>query len=134
MKVSRCPENPIIEPKDVKPSREDFEVVGVFNAGAARLSDGVVLLLRAAERPVSGDASIVLTAAYDVDKSEIVLKEFSRDDSANDFSDPRLIVRRGQTYSPRCSSHRVHVVGDERRLAYQNGNTDSANGSAATIS
>ncbi len=71
------------------------------------MSDGVVLLLRVAERPVSSDASIVLTAAYDVDKSEIVLKEFSRDDSANDFSDPRLIVRRGQTYLTSISHLRL---------------------------
>jgi len=44
MKVSRSTNNPIIEPKDVKPSGEDFKVIGVFNAGAARLEDEVVAL------------------------------------------------------------------------------------------
>ncbi|MHC4087156.1 MAG: hypothetical protein ACYSU5_18390 [Planctomycetota bacterium] len=34
MSIFRSPHNPIIGPKDVKPSREDSEVIGVFNAGA----------------------------------------------------------------------------------------------------
>jgi predicted GH43/DUF377 family glycosyl hydrolase len=34
------------------PLREDFEVVGVFNPGAARTPNGVVLLVRVAQRPV----------------------------------------------------------------------------------
>ena len=35
MSVFRSPCNPIIVPKDVIPSRSDFEIVGVFNAGVA---------------------------------------------------------------------------------------------------
>lgn len=41
----------LLRPKDVPPSREDFEVVGVFNPGAVRVGDEVVLLVRVAERP-----------------------------------------------------------------------------------
>lgn len=41
----------LIGPDDVPPSREDLEVVSVFNPGAARLADGsVILLARIAER------------------------------------------------------------------------------------
>ena len=36
---------------DVPPTRDDFEVVGVFNPGAVRVGDEVVLLARVAERP-----------------------------------------------------------------------------------
>ena len=46
MSVFRSPRNPVIEPKDVKPSREDFEVVGAFNAGVTRLDSEIILLLR----------------------------------------------------------------------------------------
>ena len=35
MSVVRSPRNPIIVPKDVIPSRSDFEIIGVFNAGVA---------------------------------------------------------------------------------------------------
>lgn len=36
---------------DLPPSRDDFEVVGAFNPGAARAGGEVVLLVRVAERP-----------------------------------------------------------------------------------
>jgi len=41
----------LLRPEDVPPSRDDFEVVGVFNPGAVRVGDEVVLLVRVAERP-----------------------------------------------------------------------------------
>ena len=53
MKIFRSPSNPIIEPKNIKPSRNDFEVIGIFNAGVVRFKDEVVLLLRVAEKPVN---------------------------------------------------------------------------------
>ena len=98
MAVVRATENPIIRPEDVRPLREDFEVIGVFNAGVARYGNEVILLLRVAERPVQRRADIVLCPIYDLDRRQIVLKPFARDDPRNDFSDPRLILRPGETY------------------------------------
>lgn len=98
MSVFRSPDNPIIEPKDVRPSRDDFEVVGVFNAGVARFGEEVILLLRIAERPISTKQDVVLTAIYDVAKGEVVTEEFSRNDPQIDFSDPRLIITPSGTY------------------------------------
>lgn len=51
MLVTRLAENPLIQPKDIPPSRDDYEVVGAFNAGAIRYKGRVLLLLRIAERP-----------------------------------------------------------------------------------
>ncbi len=107
MKIFRSPDNPIIGPKDVKPSRRDFEVIGVFNAGAIRLEDEVILLLRVAERPISTHPDVVLAGVYDVTKGDIVLKEFSKDEPENDFSDPRLIIRPAETYLTSISHLRV---------------------------
>lgn len=98
MSVSRSPRNPVITPKDVIPSRTDFEVVGVFNAGVARFQDQVILLLRVAERPRNTNTDVTLTAVYDVEKKDFVLKNFSKDDPEIDFSDPRLIVTPVGTY------------------------------------
>lgn len=105
--VFRDPENPIIVPNDVTPSREGFEVVGVFNAGVARYGDEVVLLLRVAERPVNQDGSVALSPIYDVNRGTIVTTSFARDDPANDFSDPRLIVRTNKTYLTSISHLRL---------------------------
>ena len=107
MPVFRSPQNPVIQPQDVRPSRPDFEVVGVFNAGAARRKDQYVLLLRVAERPVSRNPSVVATAVYDVTTGAIVTREFAKDDPKNDLSDPRLIVRPDGTYLTSISHLRL---------------------------
>jgi len=107
MSVFRSPHNPIIGPKDVKPSRDDFEVIGVFNPGVTRFKDEIILLLRVAERPVSSHPDITLAAVYDVAQAHIILKEFSKDDPENDFSDPRLIIRPTQTFLTSLSHLRL---------------------------
>ena len=107
MKVFRSPRNPIIGPRDVKPSREDFEVIGVFNAGVARFDDEVILLLRVAERPIGEHPDVTLVGVYDLSKGEIILKKFSKDDPENDFSDPRLIIRPTETYLTSISHLRI---------------------------
>lgn len=48
---ARLPSNPIVTPADVSPSQPGMEVISTINAGAARVGDEVVLLLRVAERP-----------------------------------------------------------------------------------
>jgi predicted GH43/DUF377 family glycosyl hydrolase len=105
--VFRSPSNPIIEPGELRPSRDGFEVIGVFNAGVTRFEDEIVLLLRVAERPISEDPNAVVVGIYDVTRSEIVVRKFSRDDAENDFSDPRLIVRQGETYLTSMSHLRL---------------------------
>jgi predicted GH43/DUF377 family glycosyl hydrolase len=99
--------NPIITPADVKPSREGFEVIGVFNAGVARFENEVILLLRVAERPTNPHSDVVLAAVYDVGAGGLVTKEFSKDDPKNDFSDPRLIIVPDGTYLTSISHLRV---------------------------
>src|SRR3954469_14242469 len=51
MTIPRLSTRLLLRPEDVSPSRDDFEVVGVFNPGAVRAGDEVVLLVRVAERP-----------------------------------------------------------------------------------
>lgn len=91
MPVTRAPENPIIQPADVRPSRPDFEVICVINAGVARMGDEVILLLRVVERPRSENPDVYLAPIWDVTAREVVLKSFPRKDPAYNFSDPRLI-------------------------------------------
>jgi len=105
--VFRSQDNPIIEPKDIKPSRSDFEVIGVFNAGVARFKGEIILLLRVAERPISIHPDVVLVGIYDAEQGDIVTKKFSKNDSSNDFSDPRLIFTPTETYLTSVSHLRV---------------------------
>jgi beta-1,2-mannobiose phosphorylase / 1,2-beta-oligomannan phosphorylase len=41
----------LIRPGDLSPSQAGFEVIGAFNPGAVKTAEGVVLLVRVAERP-----------------------------------------------------------------------------------
>lgn len=107
MGIYRAPENPVIRPEQVRPSCEDFEVIGVFNAGVARFGDEIILLLRVAERPMGDNTDTVWCPIYDVDSGTILLKPFSRDDPQNDFSDPRLVLRPGETYLTSISHLRL---------------------------
>ncbi len=52
MTIRRFKENPLIRIQDIKPSREDATVFGVFNCGATRYRDETLLLLRIAEKPI----------------------------------------------------------------------------------
>jgi len=51
MSVRRLFNRCLLRPRDIEPSREDFEVVGVFNPGVVELAGEVVLMVRVAERP-----------------------------------------------------------------------------------
>jgi predicted GH43/DUF377 family glycosyl hydrolase len=88
VKIDRYPENPLITPADVPPSREELEVVCVFNAGVARYEDQTLLLMRVAERGIN-DSSVVRVPVFE--SSGLCIREFDKSDSRNDFSDPRVI-------------------------------------------
>ncbi len=51
MTLPRLATRRLLGPGDVPATRDEFEVVGVFNPGAVRAGDEVVLLVRVAERP-----------------------------------------------------------------------------------
>ena len=44
-------EEQLLCPEDLRPSRGDWEVIGVFNPGAVVVGDEIVLLVRVAEQP-----------------------------------------------------------------------------------
>jgi len=133
--IVRLPENPIIKPADVPPSRPGVEVVCAFNAGAVRVGDEFLLLLRVAERPRAGELptdAIVLDlqsrrpttlpaaafgaptgyVAYSVldltaTTPDVVTRYLARDLPGLDLSDPRSIRYEGQTYLTSLSHLRL---------------------------
>jgi predicted GH43/DUF377 family glycosyl hydrolase len=107
MNVFRSPDNPIIKPEDVKPSRDDFEVIGAFNTGVTRLEEQIILLLRVAERPINANPDVVLSTIYNDAEKQLIVTEFSKNNPQIDFSDPRLIIQSGQTYLTSISHLRL---------------------------
>jgi predicted GH43/DUF377 family glycosyl hydrolase len=63
----------LLRPQDVSPSRDDMEVIGVFNPGAALTESGVVLLLRIAERPKERRTGYVPSPRWDAATKNVVV-------------------------------------------------------------
>src|SRR5262249_47728623 len=122
MGTRRANDNPVLTPAKVRPSRDDFEVVGVFNPAAVLLPSGeTVLLLRVAEAPRDVPAGEVTAPVFDPVSRRIVVRRFSRDTPGIDLSDARLIVVKGETWLTSISHLRlarsndgVHFTVDEQ--------------------
>ncbi|WP_270914626.1 glycoside hydrolase family 130 protein [Allofournierella sp. CML151] len=98
MNIKRCEKNPLICPSDVKPSRPDFKVEGVFNCGVARYNDQVILLCRVAESAVgtSEDEVRVPVVVNNNGTDQIDVITFVKSEHPElDFSDSREIHRAG---------------------------------------
>lgn len=120
MALTRFKENPLIRPADVKPSREDFKVVCVFNAGAIRLGDEVLLLLRVAERPDHGPDEVVAPILHPDDPARgIELLRVKRDDPDLEVEDSRVFKYRSASYLTSISHLRVARSRDGRRFTVE---------------
>lgn len=106
LSINRSERNPIIAPGDVRPSRPEMEVIGVFNAGVARLGAETILLLRVAERPLNADPAVYMTPLYDAEADEIVMQAIPRKPEY-DFSDVRVVKTPERNYLTSISHFRV---------------------------
>jgi predicted GH43/DUF377 family glycosyl hydrolase len=104
--VSRYDRNPLISPADIKPTREDFEIVGAFNAAAFEYKGKIGLLLRVAERPMQ-TATQVLIPTVDPETGAYRIKRFSRTHPKINLSNPRAIIYHDQLYLTSVSHFRL---------------------------
>jgi predicted GH43/DUF377 family glycosyl hydrolase len=105
--VERLPQNPLIKPADVQPSRPDFEVIGAFNAGVARVGEETVLLLRVAERPRERDANYAVAPIWNAERGEIDFFTVRRGDPDLVEEDVRVFRYRGDFYLTSISHLRL---------------------------
>lgn len=103
----RYPQNPLIKPGDVKPSRDDFKVVCVFNCGVTRFEGDILLLLRVAEVPRNDNPDVYLTPVYDSEKGKIVVRPFDKNDKSIDFSDSRFVLTPNERFLTSISHFRI---------------------------
>ncbi len=113
----RFDNNPLITPKDVKPSRPDFEVVCVFNAGAIRFGGEILLLLRVAERPRPQPGEVVAPILHPDDPSRgIQLLRVRKGDPDLEEIDSRVFKYRQATYLTSISHLRLARSSDGRNF------------------
>jgi len=101
----RAPENPIVTPAMVPPSRPDLEVVGAFNPAVTKFEEEILLLLRVAEAPPPKTAE-VQAPIFDVESGRLEIRKWSRSNDV-DASDPRVIIAGGRTWLTSISHLRI---------------------------
>ncbi len=104
--AKRLKGNPIITPADVCPTRDDFEVIGAFNAAAFRYKGKIGLLMRIAERPIQ-QADFVSIPIVDRTSGNYKIKRFRKNDPNLDMSDPRVITYKNDLYLTSVSHLRL---------------------------
>ncbi|MBU3092605.1 glycoside hydrolase family 130 protein [Clostridium sp. CM028] len=86
--------NPLIKPSDVKPSREDFKVDGVFNCGVCKYDDEYLLLCRVAESvKVDKEDEVKIPVVVNIDGKDVIdIVSFNKEiDTQYDYSDARSL-------------------------------------------
>lgn len=95
IKITRHKLNPLITPKDVKPTFDNFKVDCVFNAGVTKYQDETILLLRVAESVIvdkEGDVGVPLLEEKN-NNYELTIKTFNSTKDADKyiFTDSRSL-------------------------------------------
>lgn len=115
MTINRLHTHQLLQPQEVPPSRDDFEVVGAFNPGAIRANGEIVMLVRVAERPRARRDGHIGLPRWD---SELGLTVDWVAESGVDWIDPRVVrVRESGLLRLNFTSHlRVARCGDGRAV------------------
>ncbi|MEN6385742.1 MAG: glycosidase, partial [Phycisphaerales bacterium] len=102
----RFQQNPLITPKDIKPSQSDLEVCCVLNPGVARFNDQTILLLRVCERPLQEEGWLSVPV-LEKEAGRYKILRFKKDDPLLDFRDPRIFDYGENVYLTTASHLRI---------------------------
>lgn len=101
----RFPENPLLVPSDIHPSRPGMEVICLLNPGVFRFEGKIWLLLRVAENLSPREGS-VLFPTFDA-AGEVAIQEVFLPDPDLDTTDPRVMRYKGLDYLTTLSHLRL---------------------------
>ena len=101
----RFPENPLIGPADVTPSREGMQIECVMNPGVFQFDGRIWLIMRIAERPSPDQEKVWVP--YFGPGHNIELYEFNKSDSKLVLSDPRYVIHNGTSFLSTLSHLRL---------------------------
>ena len=103
--AKRFIQNPLLRPKDLKPSTPGLVIECLLNPGVFRFNGKTCLIVRVAERPLQKEGIIsfpVLSAG-----GTMTIKEIRKDDPELNADDPRVINYKGSDYLTTLSHLRV---------------------------
>lgn len=103
--VARHGQNPLLSPKDLKPSQPEMVVECLLNPGAFTYQGKTGIVLRVAERTKQKDG-MVSVPIYG-EKGKLKIMDFALDDPKLDNSDSRVITYDGEQYLTTISHLRI---------------------------
>lgn len=112
--AKRFPENPLLCPGDVVPSRTGLKVECLLNPGVFRFNGKIRLLVRVAERPEQTPSRVSFPV---MENGTIRILEFAADDPDLNTSDPREFKYKGEGYLSTMSHLRLFISEDGIRFA-----------------
>jgi predicted GH43/DUF377 family glycosyl hydrolase len=111
--AKRFAQNPLLSPKDIKPSRKEMVVECLLNPGVFRFDKKIWLLVRVAECAEQKEGYIRIARHQD---GEIEILQFDKNDPHLDFSDPRVIHYKGSDYLTTLSHLRLMCSEDGKNF------------------
>lgn len=112
--AKRFKQNPLLTPKDVKPSRQGMTVECLLNPGVFRFDKKIWLLIRVAERPEQSEGLVSLPIYNEAGEIEIL--QFDKSDPDVDFKDPRVIRYKDKDYLTTLSHLRLMCSDDGKKF------------------
>ncbi|SDH14136.1 glycoside hydrolase family 130 protein [Mucilaginibacter gossypii] len=103
--AQRFPENPLLLPKDLKPSSEGLQIISLLNPGVFVFNDKIWLLVRVAEGAAQKEGSVFFPALNATGNVEIV--EVPLNDPDLIATDARVISYKGLDYLTTISHLRL---------------------------
>ncbi|MGD0464851.1 MAG: glycoside hydrolase family 130 protein [Tepidisphaeraceae bacterium] len=110
----RFPENPLLRPADIQPSRPDWQVECLLNPGVFRFNGKTCLLVRVAERPPQREGCVSFPILSESGEARVL--EFDRNDPRLDISNPRVLRYDGVHYLTTLSHLRMLTSDDGIRF------------------
>lgn len=114
--AKRFPENPILSPKDLKPSVKGLHIACLLNPGAFRYDNKIWILVRVAERPEQTPVQV----SFPILDQEGIIKIMEIDLSDSDLiaTDTRVVKYKGIDYLTTLSHLRL-LCSDDGRNFYE---------------
>ena len=104
--IRRVREQLVLQPKDVRPSNDDFTIIGVFNPGVIKIDNEVVLLARVAEQPREHRPGFIGLPRWNANGEMVV--DWVREDEMN-RTDSRVVRRKDDNLQRLTSISRLQV-------------------------
>ncbi|MCD4824373.1 MAG: glycoside hydrolase family 130 protein [Phycisphaerae bacterium] len=116
--LQRLPTNPLLKPEDLRPTREDLEVMCTLNPAAVRVGGEILLLVRVGERVRDVEDDWVAYVVFDPDAGQTVVKKIRKDNPHLDTSDPRGYFLDGKMLLTSLSHLRIARSRDGQKFTF----------------